>query len=76
MTGKSRGSAGSAPLLDDAGQSTVEYAVVAAGFIALVVGLGAVSEFLQDGTLARHAAAAASHAVGASLGGVVDVFCF
>ena len=58
------------------GQSTVEYAVVAAAFIAILIALGLLSDFLGDGILVRHASAAASHNVGMSAGGVIDVFCY
>lgn len=61
---------------DERGQSTVEYAVVAATFVAIVVALGFLSDALDDGILVRHAVAAASHNVESGIGGVVDVFCF
>lgn len=63
-------------LRNDSGQSTVEYAVVAAALIAIVVALGALSGFLRDGALIQHVIASASHAVERGVGGVVDVFCF
>ena len=61
---------------DDFGQSTVEYAVVAAAMLAIVVGLGALADFLREGVILQHAAQAASHNPSASPGGVVDVFCY
>lgn len=61
---------------DERGQSTVEYAVIAAAFIAIVVALGALSNALDEGMFVRHAIAAASHNVESGIGGVVDAFCF
>lgn len=63
-------------LENDTGQSTVEYAVVAAVFIAIVVALGALANVLGDGLFVQHALAAASHHVKGSLGGAIDAFCF
>lgn len=42
------------------GQSSVEYAIVAA-FLAMVVGLGAVANLLESGLVLEHALQSASH---------------
>ena len=62
---------------EHAGQSTVEYVVVLAALLAVVVGLGALVHLFSDGTVANHAVFSASHHVsGDSLGAVLDVFTF
>ena len=43
------------------GQSTVEFAVIAAGFMSLAVALSAIWHFLDGGLLVEHALAVASH---------------
>ena len=59
------------------GQSTVEYVVVLAALLAVVVGLGALVHLFSNGTVANHAVFSASHHVGGdSLGAVLDVFTF
>lgn len=63
-------------LKDERGQSTVEYAIVAAAIIAIVVVLGILANNLEDGMFIQHALSAASHHIGASIGGVTDVFCY
>ena len=45
------------------GQSTVEFAVVTAGFLAATVALGAMWRVFGDGLLVEHALAVASHHV-------------
>lgn len=61
----------------NSGQSTVEYVVVLAAFLALVVGLGAMSHLLSDGVVADHALFSASHCVsGETQGALLDVFSF
>ncbi len=44
-----------------AGQSTVEYAIVFAAFLALVIGLGAMADLFQSGLVVEHALQSASH---------------
>lgn len=44
-----------------AGQATVEYVVVFAGFLAMVIGLGVVVDFLESGLVVQHALQSASH---------------
>lgn len=59
------------------GQSTVEFAVVAAGFIALVVALGALWRFASGGALVEHALAAASHHLQAAAPAFIsDIFLY
>lgn len=58
------------------GQSTVEYALLSAAFLAIVLGLGALSDLLGDGVVVSHAISAASHGVQNSIGGAIDVFSF
>ncbi len=43
------------------GQSTVEYAIVLAAFLALVLGLGAMADLFQSGLVVEHALQSASH---------------
>ena len=43
------------------GQATVEFAIVMAGFLALIVALGAFWRMLGDGLIIEHALASASH---------------
>lgn len=43
------------------GQSSVEYAIVFAAFLAMVVGLGAVANLLESGSVLEHALQSASH---------------
>ena len=55
------------------GQSTVEYAIVCAGVLALVVGLGVLLHAASDGAMADHVLDALSHRLPK---GVLDVFAF
>lgn len=48
---------------DDAGQASVEYAIVLTGFLALIIALGAIHSFLEEGALVTHALQSSSHAV-------------
>ncbi len=43
------------------GQSTVEYAIVFAAFLALVLGLGTMADLFQSGLVVEHALQSASH---------------
>lgn len=47
--------------MDVRGQSTVEFAVITAGFMSLTVALSAVWHVLDGGLLVEHALAVASH---------------
>ena len=60
-----------------AGQSTVEYAVVFAAFLALVVALGVVWRFLEAGSVVDHALQSASHHLSSvSSGAWIDVLLY
>lgn len=48
---------------NESGQASIEYAVVFAGMLALVVAFGALHAFLQDGQLVEHTLRSSSHAV-------------
>ena len=67
LTGKLKG---------DCGQSSVEYALISAAFISIVIGIGAFSNLLSDGVVVSHAIDAASHGVKDIIGGAADVFSF
>lgn len=57
------------------GQSTVEYALVLAGFLALLMGLSSIWHVLDGGVLVTHALASASHhVVGVFEGVLADAF--
>ena len=57
------------------GQSTVEFAVVTAALLVIVVGLGAIWHLFADGVVVDHAvAAAAYHTQGGNDGVLADVF--
>lgn len=59
----------------ESGQGTVEFCLVLAGFMALVLGLGAILQAFAEGQLPLHAIASASHALAASPAGVLaDIF--
>lgn len=60
-----------------AGQSTVEFALVTAGLLAVFAACGALWHFLDAGILVQHALSSASHHVGGTvLGGLGDVFLY
>ena len=62
---------------NDRGQSTVEFAVVTAGFLAATIALSAVWHAFGDGLLVEHALAVASHHVQAvAPATIVDVFLY
>lgn len=67
LTGKLKG---------NCGQSSVEYALISAAFISIVVGLGLLSNLLSDGVVVSHAIDAASHGIKDIVGGAADVFSF
>ena len=61
----------------DSGQSTVEFAVVTAGFLAVTVALGALWHALSDGLFVEHALAVASHHIqSVAPVTVVDIFLY
>lgn len=59
---------------DCRGQATVEYAVLLAAFLAVLVGLGLLMQAFQEGLFVEHAAASASHHIWATAGWWADVF--
>ena len=66
-----------AKLSEKTGQATVEYVVVLAALLAVVVGLGALSGLVRDGVVVAQALFSASHHVaGEAVGMVLDVFAF
>ena len=59
------------------GQGTVEYALVLAALLVIVLGLGALGHLFMDGSDANHALASASHHVdGSAVVATLDVFAF
>lgn len=59
------------------GQSTVEFAVVTAALIVIVVAAGALWRHLEDGRFVEHALSSASHHVELTApGSVADVFLY
>lgn len=48
---------------DEAGQASVEYAVVLTGFLALIIALGVLHSFLEEGQLITHALESSSHGI-------------
>ena len=59
------------------GQATVEFAIVAAAFISLIVACAALASLHQDGSMQRHALVAASHHVeGGDVGAWDDVLAY
>lgn len=59
------------------GQSTVEFALVAAAFLAVIAGLGALWRLASGGALIEHALATASHCVeSASPQAMADVLLY
>ena len=61
----------------NAGQSTVEYAVIFAGFLALIIGLGAVWRLFETGLVLEHALQSASHHLQqVAEGAWLDVFLY
>ncbi len=61
---------------DERGQSTVEYAMVLAASLAVVVGLGMLWGAVDGGMFVQHAVASASHNIQGMAGSVADVFCY
>ena len=61
----------------NAGQSTVEYAVIFAGLLALIIGLGAVWRLFETGLVLEHALQSASHHLQqVAEGAWLDVFLY
>lgn len=58
------------------GQASVEYAVVLVGFLALIIALGTLHSFLEDGAVIEHALQSSSHAIERICSGTTkDVMC-
>lgn len=63
--------------LSRSGQGTVEYALVLAVFLALVIALGVVWRFLDAGVIVDHALQSASHHLkDVASGAWIDVFLY
>ena len=76
-----RAKAALAPLANkmrsERGQGTVEYAVVLAGVLCMVVALGVLAKAMGEGLFVEHALMSASHHLQlAALRSVADVFAF
>lgn len=63
-------------LADERGQGTVEYAVVTAAFVCVVVAGAALWRALSEGLFVDHALLAASHHVAGALTWATDVFSY
>ena len=60
---------------DESGQSTVEFCLVAAAFLAVILGGWAMLQAFSSGQLADHAVSSAAHVLEASPAGVLaDIF--
>ena len=65
------------PEADESGQGTVEFALVTAAFMAVVVALGLLWRAFEGGLFVQHALLSASHHVQlASPGCIADVFLY
>lgn len=59
------------------GQSTVEFVVVTAAFLAVIVACGALWRSFDSGLFVEHALASASHHVQLTMpGGIADIFLY
>ena len=64
-------------MLKETGQSTVEYALISAAFLALIIGLGFLWRSVASGEFEDHAVLSASHHIQSSaVGGCVDVLLY
>ena len=62
---------------NERGQSTVEFAIIAAGFLAATVALGTMWQAFGDGLLIEHALAVASHHIQAvAPTTIADIFLY
>ena len=65
------------PIKNEKGQATVEFAIVTAGFLAIVLGLGSFWHSFDSGVFVEHALAAASHHINlAAIGAAADIFLY
>lgn len=62
--------------MSQAGQSTVEFAVVTAAFMGMLIAGNAMWKAVSGGLFVEHALASASHHVKGVLGWVVDIFSY
>lgn len=62
-------------LVGEAGQSTVEFALITAGLLAVVLAFGLLGQKLEAGMFVQHALASASHHL-CSLGSIADIFAY
>jgi hypothetical protein len=78
MKGKGMHALGNkAPRLGFKGQATVEYLIVGALFLVVILALGALANRLQEGLFVQHAIESASHATGGNTLGVIgDVLLY
>ena len=60
----------------DSGQGTVEFAVVMAGLLAIIIGLGALWHLWDTGIVVSHALRSGSHVINGALGWIADVFIY
>ncbi|TGY74159.1 hypothetical protein E5332_03430 [Enterorhabdus sp. NM05_H27] len=63
-------------MIGETGQGTVEYAVVTAGVVCVIVALGALWRILSAGIVVNHALMAASHHLEGALGWAFDIFSY
>lgn len=61
---------------DEGGQGTVEYAVVTAGVLCVVLALGALWRLFSSGLVTGHGLLSASHHMQGALGWVADIFSY
>lgn len=61
---------------DLSGQSTVEFALVTAALLCVVIGLSAFWRLAGQGVLVEHAVVSASHHVAGSASATADVFAY
>ncbi len=62
--------------MPEAGQGTVEFALVTVALLAVVLGIAAMWRLFGDGVLMQHVLTSASHHVGGSIGSLADVFAY
>lgn len=64
------------PLGDDRGQGTVEYALVTAAFLCVIVAGAALWRALSEGLFVDHGLVSASHHLGGAAAWIADVLVF
>lgn len=63
-------------LRETRGQATVEFALVVAALMVVVVACGSLWRLVESGVFVEHALSAASHHIGGAIGAVADVFSY